>query len=124
MLLSDATLLAARATLERLHSTSADHSRLVETVSASGDTVRAWTPMGSIDCRVETDMGDTESRIVAGVEPGDRPVYEYTVFAAHNADIRLGDRLTLASGITLGVVQASRGQSQGFASAYQCAEVS
>lgn len=123
MLLSDATLLAARATLERLHSTTAAHSRLAETVSSSGDTVRAWTSQGDIACRVETDMGDDETDITRGSVPADRPVYEYTVFAAHDSDVRIGDRLTLASGIVLSVIQASRGQSQAFVSAYRCTEV-
>jgi len=124
VLLTDATVDRARATLERLHSTTATLSRLTETTSASGSVSNAWTTVGDIACRVETDMGDTSSNRVRGVQPADRPVYEYTVFTAHDADVRLGDRLTLASGIVLTVMQASRGQSQGFVAAFDCSEVS
>lgn len=115
---------AARATLEQLHSTTATHRRLVETVSASGESVKSWpTITGTISCRVETDMGDTRQGRIAGVAPGDRPQYDYTVFAAHDADIRTGDLLTLASGIVLSVMQDSRGQSQAFVSVLYCSEV-
>lgn len=117
------TLAAARAALEQLHTTSATHGRLVETTSAAGEAVKSWTSQGTIQCRVETDMGDMEQMRVQGGAPGDRPVYEYTVFVAHDADVRTGDRLTIASGVTLSVEQASRGQSQGFVGVLYCTEV-
>lgn len=124
MTLLDATTLeAARTTLEQLHSTTATHTRLAETTSSSGSVSKAWTNVGSVQCRVETDMGDTQQARVMGGAPADRPVYDYMVFAAHDADIRTGDRLTLASGIILSVQQDSRGQSQGFVSALMCTEV-
>ncbi len=117
------TLASARATLEQLHTTSATHGRLVQTTGASGDTVQSWTSLGTISCRVETDMGDQQQGRVAGIDPTDRIAYEFVVFAAHDADIRTGDRLTLASGIILSVAQASRGQSESFVSVAYCTEV-
>jgi hypothetical protein len=68
-------------------------------------------------------MGDTQQGRVMGSMPADRPVYDYTVFAAHDADIRTGDRLTLASGIVLAVMQDSRGQTDAFVSVAHCTEV-
>ena len=123
MLLTDATLASARATLERMHTTTAQLSRLTETTAADGTTTQSWTLVDDIACRVETDMGDRMTRTVAGAQPIDRPVYDYPVFAAHDADVRRGDRLTLAGGIVLSVQQASRGQSQPLVSAYGCTEV-
>ncbi len=117
------TLAAARATLEQLHTTTATHGRLTEAVASSGSVSQAWTSQGTISCRVETDIGDQRQARITGAEPADRPVYEYVVFAAHDADIRTGDRLTLASGIVLSVMQDSRGQSQGFVSVSHCTEV-
>lgn len=122
MLISDTSLATARATLALLHSTTAAHSRLVATTSASGASDRSWTPIGDVQCRIETNMGDRSTDVVQGPPPVDRPVYEFTVFAAHDADIRLGDRLT-ANGITMTVMQASRAQSQAFVSAFDCSEV-
>lgn len=122
-ILDASTLEAARTTLEQLHGTSATHGRLAETTSASGSTSQSWTSLGTIMCRVETDMGDQQQARVMGSPPVDRPVYEYTVFAAHDAGIRTGDRLTLASGIVMSVMQDSRGQSQGFVSVVYCTEV-
>lgn len=123
MLVSDATLDRARAALEQLHTTTAQHYALTESVSASGSASKSWTLAGSVACRVETDMGDTQPRRVEGVQPADRIVYEYTVFTAHDAAIDTGDRLVLPSGITLLVEQASRGQSQPFVAAFGCSEV-
>jgi hypothetical protein len=120
---SDAMLTSARTALERLHVTSATHGRLTETVSASGGTSRAWTSQGSISCRVESGMGDTRQGRAAGSAPGDRVVHEYAVFVAHDADIRHGDRLTLAAGIVLSVEQSSRAQSQPLVQALYCTEV-
>lgn len=122
-LIDDTTLAAARATLEQLHVTSATHGRLVETTAADGATTRAWTTQGTISCRVETPMGDTRQGAIMGAQPADRPRYEYTVYAAHDADVRTGDRLTLASGIVLSVMQDSRGQSQAFVNTLHCTEV-
>lgn len=122
-LVSDSTLASARAALVQLHGTSATHSRLVETVSATGGTSHSWTSQGTIMCRVETAMGDTQQGRTAGNPPADRVVHEYVVFAAHDADIRNGDRLTLPSGIVLSVLQDSRGQSQPFVQALYCTEV-
>lgn len=117
------TVEAARTALEQLHVTSAAHERLVETVSASGDVVQSWTSQGTIQCRVETEMGDTQQARVRGGVPAERTVYEYVVFVAHDADVRTGDRLTLAAGIVLSVLQDSRGQSQAFVQALYCTEV-
>lgn len=125
MLVSDATLDRAREALERLHVTSAQVQRMSETIGADGSVIPAWSNQGSpIACRVETDMGTTSGRTIGGAGVTDRPVYDFTVFAAHDADIRTGDRLVLSSGLTLSVMQASRGQSQPFVSAYGCTEAS
>ena len=125
MTLLDAnTVAAARAALEELHSDTATHGRLVETVSASGDVSQSYSSLGTIACRVETAMGDTRQSRVMGFAPADRPAYEYTVFVAHDEDVRRGDRLTLTSGIVLTVQQDSRGQSQPFVQALYCSEVS
>ena len=125
MSLIDADTLAfARETMEQLHGTEATHGRMVTTISASGSESKSYTPLGTVMCRVETDMGDQQQASVMGASPSDRPVYEYVVFAAHDADIRTGDRLTLSSGIVLSVIQDSRGQSQGFVSVSYCTEVS
>lgn len=123
-LVTDDVLAAARATLQRLHTTTATHDRRTDTTSASGDTATTWQAQGSIACRVETDMGDTQqARMGAGDDsPSGRVVYEYVVYVAHDADVRTGDRLTLASGVTLSVVQSSRGQSQAFVQALYCTE--
>lgn len=121
-LVSASTLAQARATLERLHTTTATHARLTETVSNTGGVSKSWSSLGSIQCRVETDMGTMQQARTAGDAPADRIVYEYVVHAAHDADLRTGDRLTLASGITLSVAQASRGQSQGFITVAYCTE--
>lgn len=121
--IDDTTLAAARATLAQLHTTSATHGRLAETVNSSGEAVKSWTSLGTISCRVETDMGDMDQARVMGTSPSDRIVYDYVVFVAHNADVRTGDRLTLASGVALRVEQASREQSQAFVRALQCTEV-
>jgi len=123
-LIDSDTLAAARTALEQLHSTSATHSRAAESIASSGDTTLSWSTIGTIQCRVETDMGDMEQMRVQGAVPADRPVYEYTVFVAHDADVRTGDRLTIASGVVLSVEQASRGQSQGFVGVLYCTEVS
>ena len=117
------TLASARATLEELHVTSATHTRLVQTVSASRESVPSYTPVRTVMCRVETDMGDTQQARVMGGAPADRPVYDYMVFAAHDADIRTGDRLTLPGGLVLNVQQDARGQSQAFVTALFCTEV-
>lgn len=121
-LFDDSTVAAARTALEQLHVTSATHERLVETVSASGSVSESWTSQGTISCRVETEMGDTQQARVRGGTPADRVVYEYVVFVAHDADVRTGDRLTIAAGITLSVLQDSRGQSQPFVKALYCTE--
>lgn len=123
MLIDEHSLSAARATLAMLHSTIAQHSRLVETTAASGDTPKSWTPLCDVRCRIETSMGDRSTDRVTGPAPADRPVYDFTVFTAHDADVRLGDRLT-ANGVTMTVMQASLGQSQAFVSAFECSAVS
>lgn len=122
-LIDDTTLEAARTALEQLHGTEATHGRLAETIATSGSVSQAWTSLGTIMCRVETDMGDQQQARVMGAVPADRPAYDYVVFVAHDADVRSGDRLTLASGIVLAVMQDSRGQSQGFVSVLHCSEV-
>lgn len=121
-LVSAATLASARAALERLHVTPATHSRLAETIGSDGSVIQSWTPLGSVQCRIETDMGRQQQARVGGQPPADTLVSEYVVYAAHDADIRTGDRLTLSSGVTLSVARASRGQSQGFVSAFHCTE--
>lgn len=123
MLFTDSTVASARAALERLHSTTAALTRLAETTSGTGGTSQSWTSVGNIACRVETDMGGMSSSTVRGAGVTDRPIYDATIFTAHDADVRLGDRLTLPSGIVFSVVQASRGQSQPFIAAFDCAEV-
>lgn len=122
-LIDDSTLAAARTTLEQLHATSVAHGRLVTTIAASGSESQDWTSLGTIACRVETAMGNTRQAAVMGEQPADQPRYEYIVYAAHDADVRTGDHLTLASGIVLSVMQDSRGQSQPFLSALYCTEV-
>lgn len=123
MLISESSLSSARATLAMLHSTIATHERLVETTTPSGDTERTWTPQPDLACRVETSMGDRSTDRVSGPEPADRPVYDFTVFAAHDADVRLGDRIT-ANGVAMTVALASHGQSQPFVSVFECSAVS
>lgn len=121
-LVSPVTLESARAALERLHVTTASLSRLAETIASDGSVTQSWSSLGSIQCRVETDMGRQQQARANGHPPADTLVSEYVVYAAHDEDIRTGDRLTLASGVTLSVARASRGQSQGFVSAYHCTE--
>lgn len=122
-LVTDTTLAAARSILERLHVTDATHCTLTESVSATGAVSQSWALVGTVKCRVETDMGRNRQMSVNGVEPAQRPVYDYTVYAAHDVTIKTGDRLTLASGITLSVQQDSRNQSQNMVAAFGCTEV-
>lgn len=121
-LIDDTTLAAARDALEQLHVTSAVHTRPAESVAADGSVSLSWSTIATINCRVETDMGTMEQSSTRGAEPADRVVHEYVVYTAHDADVRTGDRLTLASGIVLSVAQASRAQSQAFVQALYCTE--
>ena len=121
-LLTDTTIASARTQLERLHTITAQVDRLLETVASDGSVSQSWSSVGSINCRVESSMNGSQLT-ASGNEPASHHVYEYTVFTAHNADVRTGDRLTLSSGAVLSVEQSSRNQTDAFVSVYGCSEV-
>jgi len=122
MLFDQHQIATARAQLEQLHTTTVKHYRRTTSTTDTGSITTSWTLQGNINVRIETNMSQQATLVTTGESSTERIVYEYTVFSAHDTDIRTGDKLELASGIELIVEQASRAQSQALVGVWHCNE--